>query len=113
MIVYVSAENGGNVFIREGPSRFSPSIKIPAYNFNKYGVLYDCDEIRNNTGVTWYHLRGLGWAMGEYFSYYAGDIPNDTDTVRDWLIGLNAEQIQSCIDYLQAALDQDGMPGVD
>lgn len=111
MIVYVNAESG-NVFIREGPSRLSPSIKIPAYNFKKYGVLYECDDIRDNSGVVWYHLRGLGWAMAEFFNYYAGDMPDGSGETDDriefekWVVGLNYEEVQQCIDYLQAAINK-------
>ena len=109
IIVYVSAESG-NVFIREAPSKLSPSIKIPAYNYKKYGVLYEVDEIRDNTGVVWYHLRGFGWAMADFFSVSQnGEIPEPPPFER-WVIGLDSEQVQECIDYLQAALND---PGVD
>lgn len=106
MIVYVSAENGGNVFIREGASRLSPSIKIPAYNYNKYGVLYEVDEVRENTGTIWYHLRGLGWSMAEFFSVYEDDAPEPSpDPFTQWVVGLDADQVRECIDYLQSVLD--------
>lgn len=105
LIVFVSADSG-NVFIREGPSRLSPSVKIPAYNYKKYGVLYEVDEIRDNTGVVWYHLRGLGWAMAEFFSVYQdGEIQPEPSPLERWIVGLDAEQVQECIDFLKASLD--------
>lgn len=106
MIVFVSAENGGNVFIREGPSRLSPSIKIPAYNYKKYGVLYEVDDIRDNTGVVWYHLRGFGWAMGEFFTAYdGGEIEPGPDPFPRWVVGLDADQVRECITFLQSVID--------
>lgn len=105
MVVYVSAENGGNVFIREGPSRLSPSIKIPAYNYKKYGVLYEVDDIRDNTETIWYHLRGLGWSMAEFFSTYAdGEIEPEPYPFTRWVVGLDADQVRECIEFLQASL---------
>lgn len=105
MLVYVSAD-AGNVFIREGPSRLSPSIKIPAYNYKKYGVLYEVDDMRNNTGVVWYHLRGLGWSMGEFFSPYdGGDVEPNPDPLHQWIVGLDDSQVRECIAFLQSVID--------
>ena len=113
MLVYVSA-NSGNVFIREGPSRLSPSIKIPAYNYKKYGVLYEVDEMRNNTGVVWYHLRGLGWSMGEFFSpYNDGEIEPNPDPLNQWVVGLDDSQVRECIAFLQSIIDGGDSSGVD
>lgn len=110
IIVFVSADSG-NVFIREGPSRLSPSVKIPAYNYKKYGVLYEVDEIRDNTGVVWYHLRGLGWAMAEFFTVYEedGKTPVEPSPLDRWIVGLDAEQVQECITYLLTALNDLGV----
>lgn len=112
MLVYVSADTG-NVFIREGPSRLSPSIKIPAYNYKKYGVLYEVDEMRNNAGVVWYHLRGLGWAMGEFFSPYSEEIEPNPDPLNQWVVGLDDDQVRECIAFLQSILDGGNGSGVD
>lgn len=109
LIAYVSADSG-NVFIREGPSRLSPSVKIPAYNYKKYGVLYEVDEIRDNTGVVWYHLRGLGWAMAEFFTVYQdGEIQPQPSPFERWIVGLDAGQVQQCIEYLLTALNDLGV----
>ena len=109
MLVYVSADTG-NVFIREGPSRLSPSIKIPAYNYKKYGVLYEVDEMRNNSGVVWYHLRGLGWSMGEFFSTYNdGEIKQNPDPLHQWVVGLDDSQVRECIAFLQSVIDGSGV----
>lgn len=115
MLVYVSAD-AGNVFIREGPSRLSPSIKIPAYNYKKYGVLYEVDDMRNNTGVVWYHLRGLGWSMGDFFSpYNAGEIEPEQkpDPFHQWVVGLDDSQVRECIAFLQSIIDGGDGSGVD
>lgn len=101
MVVYVNPDITGNVFIRESPSRASPSIKLPAYNYGKIGVLYEVDEQRNNSGENWYHLRGLGWAMGLYFVEY-GKAPSDP--LKNWLVGLTREEIEECIAYLQQTI---------
>lgn len=109
MLVYVNADTG-NVFIREGPSRLSPSIKIPAYNYKKYGVLYEVDDMRNNTGAVWYHLRGLGWSMGEFFSPYdGGEIEPKTDPFHQWVVGLDDDQVRDCIDFLKSVIDCSGV----
>jgi hypothetical protein len=113
MLVYVNAD-AGNVFIREGPSRLSPSIKIPAYNYKKYGVLYEVDDMRNNTGTVWYHLRGLGWSMGEFFSPYdGGEIEPKPDPFHQWVVGLDDNQVRECIAFLQSVIDGGDGSGVD
>lgn len=101
-LVYVDPSITGNVFIRVGPSRASPSVKIPAYNYTTYGVLYEVDDIRDNSGDVWYHLRGFGWAMARFFAEYGTD---ENDGMKTWLIGLTRDEIISCIDYLNTALD--------
>lgn len=101
MLVYVNPDISGNVYIREGPSTASPSIKIPAYNFDKYGIMYDVDEVRDNSGTVWYHLRGLGWSMAKYFKEY-GKGPEDP--LKTWLIGLTREEIETAIAYLQQTI---------
>ncbi len=101
MLVYVNPDITGNVFIREGPSRASPSIRIPAYNYHDFGIMYEVDDERDNTGVRWYHLRGLGWSMAEFFRAY-GDGPDDE--TKTWLLGLTREEIEECIAYLRSTI---------
>ena len=105
LLVYVDPAITGNVYIREGPSRASPSVKIPAYNYSKYGVLYEVDEVRDNSGDVWYHLRGFGWSMARYFVEYG---TGADDAMKTWLVGLTRDEIISCIDYLEKALDTGG-----
>lgn len=100
MIVIATPNNNGNVFIREGPSRLSPSIGIPAYNFSKYGCLYEVDETKGVDNEEWFYLRGLGWAMRKYFTVYF------TNT---WIVGLDREQVLECIEYLKSVLDESGV----
>lgn len=106
MTVYVSADSG-NVFIRSAPERGAPSVKIPAYNYKQYGVLYEVAEVRDNSGEIWLRLRGFGWAMGKFFSEYKpGETPApDEDETRRWLCGLDEKDILECINYLKGCLN--------
>ena len=98
----------GNVYIREGPSKKSPPIGIPAYNYSKIGILYECDEQRNVDGVIWYHLRGLGWSMADYFRVYEIDpgeqLPPDHP---DWLIGYTRDELLAIQDYIGSLVKGD------
>lgn len=100
VIVIATPNNNGNVFIREGPSRLSPTIGIPAYNFARYGCLYEVDEEKSAASDEWYYLRGLGWSMRKYFTVYVNN--------GSWLVGLNREQVEECITYLQNVLAGEG-----
>ena len=75
--------------------------KITTYMFDKYGIMYDVDEVRDNSGTVWYHLRGLGWSMAKYFKEY-GKGPEDP--LKTWSIGLTREEIETAISYLQQTI---------
>lgn len=107
IMIVIATPNRGNVYIREGPSKQSPSIGIPAYNYNKIGVLYECDEQRSIDGVVWYHLRGLGWSMGDYFKIYEPEEQPDPEQPSEWLIGYTREQLLVIQDYLSGVLRGD------
>lgn len=111
MIVYVSPEITGNVFIRVAPNQGAPSTGIPAYNSKNIGILYDVDEQHRNegTGEIWYHLRGLGWSMARYFETYSGADQPGEDATRRWLVGLTREEIEQCIEYLKNSLEGEGV----
>lgn len=98
-MIVIACPVRGNVYIREGPSKKSPSIGTPAYNYNKFGILYECDEQRSIDGVIWYHLRGLGWSMADYFKVY--------DIDPDWLIGYTRDELLTIQDYIGSLIKGD------
>ena len=108
IMIVIAAPAKGNVYIREGPSKQSPSIGIPAYNYMRFGILYECDEQRSIDGVIWYHLRGLGWSMADFFKVYEIDpgeqLPPDHP---DWLIGYTRDDLLAIQDYIGSIVKGD------
>ena len=113
MLVYVSAETG-NVFVRESPNKHSKNIDI-AYNYKYKGIMYETDDEVENSGTRWYHLRGMGYAMAQYFTVFdAGAVPDpEEDPAKKWLMGLNRSQIEQCIEYMRGVLADGGHGNVD
>lgn len=101
----------GNVYIREGPSKLSPSIGKPAYNYNQYRVIYTADEERTIDGITWLHLTGWGWSMKEFFKEWEPEqMPAPSppaDPAGGWILGLNHAEVLELIDYLKTAVKGD------
>ena len=110
MIVYVSAASG-NVRVRSGPSTSAEKCAV-AYNYSRYGILYETIDEQENTGEKWYLIRGLGWAMAKFFTVYDGQSPDEPEFDK-WLVGLDAMQIEACIEYLRGALESGRHGNVD
>lgn len=104
MSLFIADPPAGNVFIREAPSKLSPSIGKPAYNYNQFRVIYTADDEREIDGVKWLHLAGWGWSMAEFFKQWepvaapAPSHPNDPSS--SWLLGLDRSEVLQLIDYL-------------
>lgn len=111
MIVYVDPTITGNVFIRVAPNTGAPSTGVPAYNSKNIGILYDVDEQHRDdeTGEIWFHLRGLGWSMAKFFVIYSADQQPEKDECKRWLVGLTREEIEQCLEYLENALNDEGV----
>lgn len=111
MIVFVSPEISGNVFIRVAPNTGAPSTGIPAYNSKNVGILYDIDEQHRDeeTGDLWYHIRGMGWSMAKFFIIYSPSSEPDDGGCKRWLVGLTRDEIEQCIEYLNNSLNGEGV----
>lgn len=110
MILVIADPPAGNVFIREGPSKQSPSIGKPAYNYNQFRVIYTADDEREIDGVKWLHLAGWGWTMAEFFKEWEPELPVPTpppDPSSSWLLGLDRSEVLQLIDYLTGIVKGD------
>lgn len=117
MKLVIADPPAGNVYIREGPSKLSPSIGKPAYNYNQFRVIYTADEEREIDGVKWLHLSGWGWSMAEFFKDWEpeqlpapsppADPADPADPAEGWILGLSRTEVLELIDYLSAAVKGD------